>query len=142
MLKCAASIILKLSLKTLLKWKIHLSSPFFINCYNFNKEICVGRRKMGNFFQKHDKFCSVVSKSAASLHLCSVRRGIFRGRWKMIVWLNHESVTQKTGKHESLATRFHRDIWQFSYSPFQSALLFETGVPCRGIVRVKVMKAL
>lgn len=94
---------------------------------------------MRHFFQKHDKFCNLVSKSTASLHLCSVWRGIFRGRWKMTFWLRHKSVTQKTSKHVSLATSFHCDIWQRSYSLFQSALLFETGVPCRGIVRVKVL---
>lgn len=105
-LKCRASTILKLPFKRLLKWKTLLKSLFLINSFNFNKWIYIGKGRMGSFFQKYDKFSNLMSKSTASLHLFNVWRGIFWSRWKMTLWLRHESVTRKISKHGSFATSF------------------------------------
>lgn len=56
MLKYSASIILKLSLKTFFKWKIHLSNLFFISCYYFNTEIYIGREKVERLLKNMTKF--------------------------------------------------------------------------------------
>lgn len=106
-LKCDASTILKLPLKRLLKWKILLNSLFLINSFNFNKWIYIGRGRMRSSFQKYDKFSNLISKTTASLHLCSVWKGVFWSRWKMTLWLRHKAVTQKISKHGSFATSFH-----------------------------------
>lgn len=73
-LKCDVSTILKLPLERLLKCKF-----FLLLSFNFNNWTYIGIGRTERFFQKHDKFSNLISKSTASLHPCRCRRNVCQG---------------------------------------------------------------
>lgn len=71
MLKYAASIILKLSLKTFFEMENSFKQSFPHKLLLFQYRNIYKKMEGGKAFKKHDKVCNLMSITIASLHLCS-----------------------------------------------------------------------